>query len=242
MQSIALKSLRHKIPHSLDALPSAIRVAATSRVLNHSDRCSHNNRLQQTNGAPNGKIVAIGASTGGVEALMHIFRTYPRNCPPTIVTQHMPAVFSRSFAARLNKLCLAEVTEAVNGDVIEAGRVYIAPGTSTHLELTRSDKLRCRLRASDPISGHRPSVDALFNSVASTVGGESVGVILTGMGSDGAAGLARMHSLGAPTLGQSEPTCVVFGMPKSAWKAGAIDKFVPLPRMCEAILSEAMVG
>jgi two-component system chemotaxis response regulator CheB len=175
-----------------------------------------------------GKLVAIGASTGGVEALMTILSQFPRDCAPTIVTIHLPTPFTTSFAQRLDRICAPRVHEAAHGTPILPGNVYIAPGTYAHLEVSRADQLRCILREGDLVSGHRPSVDALFQSVARNVGAKAVGVILTGMGGDGAQGLLAMRRAGARTLGQNEATCVVYGMPKVAHQIGAVEKQAPL--------------
>jgi two-component system chemotaxis response regulator CheB len=173
---------------------------------------------------PSGDVVAIGSSTGGVEALLTVIGNYPENCPPTVITQHMPATFTKSFAARLDRATPAHVQEAYDGAPLEVGKVYLAPGGETHLEIVRSGGLRCRLRTGDPVSGHRPSVDVLFNSVAATVGKDSVAAILTGMGKDGAQGLAAIRAAGGGTLGQDEASCVVYGMPKVAFEIGAVQR------------------
>lgn len=185
---------------------------------------------------PNGQMVAIGSSTGGVEALLTILSRYPANCPPTVVTQHMPAAFTKSFAERLNRTCAAEVTEAVEGAPLQPGKVYIAPGGATHLEVAGQSTLRCVLREGDLVNGHRPSVDKLFASVAHAAGAKAVGVILTGMGRDGAQGLKALHDGGGRTLGQDEQSCVVYGMPKAAADIGAVERQVSLDRMADAIL------
>jgi len=185
---------------------------------------------------PSSKLVAIGASTGGVEALLTVLANYPKNCPPTLITQHMPETFTSSFAARLNRACKAEVAEATDGAPIRPGQVYLAPGGSHHLEVAGGSSLRCRLREGDPVNGHRPSVDVLFQSVAATCGRKSVGVILTGMGRDGAAGLLQMRQNGASTVGQNESTCVVYGMPKAAFEIGAVQNQLALRRVGEEIL------
>ena len=186
-------------------------------------------------GPLSGKLVAIGASTGGVEALVTILSQFPRDCAPTVVTIHLPTPFTRSFAERLDRICAPRVHEATHGTPILPGNIYIAPGTHTHLEVSRADQLRCVLREGDPVSGHRPSVDALFHSVARNVGGKSVGVILTGMGGDGAQGLLAMRKTGARTLGQNEATCVVYGMPKVAHQIGAVEKLAPLPSIAAEV-------
>ena len=182
-------------------------------------------------------VVAIGSSTGGVEALLNVIAHFPANCPPTVITQHMPATFTRSFAARLDRATEAKVEEAADGAVLEPGRVYLAPGGAAHLEVVRAGGLRCRLRVGDTVSGHRPSVDALFQSVAESCGPAAVGVILTGMGRDGAAGLLAMHEAGARTLGQDEASSVVYGMPKAAFEMGAVQHQVYLAKIGPMILS-----
>jgi two-component system chemotaxis response regulator CheB len=186
---------------------------------------------------PSRKIVAIGSSTGGVEALGAIISRFPANCPPTIITQHMPATFTKSFAERLNRASAATVLEASDGAPIQAGTVYIAPGGDRHLEISGSGPMRCRLRQGDPVNGHRPSVDVLFDSVVKSAGAECVGVILTGMGRDGAKGLLGIRQAGAHTLGQDEHSCVVYGMPRVAFEMGAVERQVSLERMAAAILS-----
>jgi two-component system chemotaxis response regulator CheB len=185
---------------------------------------------------PNGRVVAIGSSTGGVEALLTVLSRYPANCPPTVVTQHMPAAFTESFAERLNRTCAAEVTEAADGAPLQPGKVYIAPGGGAHLEVAGQSTLRCVLREGDLVNGHRPSVDRLFASVAHAAGASAVGVILTGMGRDGAQGLKALRDEGARTLGQDEQSCVVYGMPKAAADIGAVERQVSLDRMADAIL------
>jgi two-component system chemotaxis response regulator CheB len=189
--------------------------------------------------ASNGRIVAIGSSTGGVEALITLLSGFPANCPPTVITQHMPATFTRSFAERLDRLTAPRVTEACNGDVLMPGHVYLAPGGATHLEVNGTSTLRCRLIETDPVNSHRPSVDVLFASVAKTAKAAAVGVILTGMGRDGAAGLLSMQDAGAATVGQNEATCVVYGMPKAAMELGAVQRQLPLERMAAHILALA---
>ena len=185
---------------------------------------------------PDGRVVAIGASTGGVEALITILGRFPANCPPTLVTQHMPPGFTRSFAERLNRSCAPEVAEAEDGEPATSGRILIAPG-GLHLELAGPAAApRCRVAAGPLVNGHRPSVDVLFESVARVAGRAAVGAILTGMGRDGAQGLLSMRQVGADTVGQDENTSVVFGMPRAAAAAGAVAHQLPLGRIAERIL------
>ncbi|AQR62564.1 chemotaxis response regulator protein-glutamate methylesterase [Brevundimonas sp. LM2] len=187
---------------------------------------------------PSGAVVAIGASTGGVEALIKIISTFPANCPPTVITQHMPVTFTASLAARLDRLSAPSVSVAQDDDELRVGHVYLAPG-DRHLRVNGGRVLRCALADDGPISGHKPSVDALFASVAAAVGAKAVGVILTGMGKDGAAGLLSMREAGAATIGQDQDTSVVFGMPRAAFEIGAVQRQLALPRIAAATLTAA---
>ncbi|NKJ05225.1 protein-glutamate O-methylesterase CheB [Rhizobium sp. SG741] len=182
------------------------------------------------------KIVAIGSSTGGVEALINVLQKFPANCPPTVITQHMPPSFTRSFAERLNRLCAPVVEEATDGARLEIGKIYLAPGGERHLRVANASAPHCRLADGGPVNGHRPSVDVLFDSVAELAGRNAVGVILTGMGRDGASGLLKMRHAGARTIGQNEKTCVVYGMPRVAYELGAVEQQFPLNAIGEEIL------
>lgn len=183
------------------------------------------------------KIVAIGCSTGGTQALEQILRELPRTVPGIVVVQHMPEMFTRSFAERLDKLCDVEVREAADGDRIVPGLVLIAPG-GRHLMVARSGaQYRVEVKDGPLISRHRPSVDVLFRSVARSAGRNATGFILTGMGDDGAHGMREMHDAGSVTYAQDERTCVVFGMPKEAIRLGGVDHVVPLDRVPAAIVS-----
>ncbi len=215
-------------------LPAKVRAAARSRVRTSADRLP---AAAPALFKPNGKLLAIGSSTGGVEALVNILTHFPANCPPTVITQHMPPTFTTSFAARLNRICAPAVAEATEGAVLAPGHIYIAPGGDAHLEVTGSKTLRCRLVSSPPVNGHCPSVDVLFRSVAQCAGAEAVGVILTGMGRDGAAGLLEMRKKGARSIGQDESSCVVYGMPKAAQEIGAVERQLHLNKIPGAVLS-----
>jgi two-component system, chemotaxis family, protein-glutamate methylesterase/glutaminase len=183
-----------------------------------------------------GKIVVIGASTGGVEALKVVLMGLPADCPPTLITQHMPPRFTAAFAERLNRECPMTVSQACHDQVIEQGHVYIAPG-SHHLELYRSGGHNiCRLSDAPAVSGHRPSVDVLFRSAARVAGKSAVGVILTGMGKDGAEGLLELRQAGAATLGQNEETSLIYGMPRVAFERGGVVRQCALAHISEAIL------
>jgi two-component system chemotaxis response regulator CheB len=185
---------------------------------------------------PDDRVIAIGSSTGGVEALIAILSRFPANCPPTVITQHMPATFTKSFSERLDRLCAPKVAEAHDGALLENGRVYIAPGGEHHLEIGGASQLRCRLSEGAAVNGHRPSVDVLFRSVAKAAGRRAVGAILTGMGRDGAEGLLAMRRTGARTLGQDEASSVVYGMPKAAFELGAVERQAPLDRLAAELL------
>ncbi|MBB6179865.1 protein-glutamate O-methylesterase CheB [Pseudorhizobium flavum] len=182
------------------------------------------------------KVVAIGSSTGGVEALITVLQNFPKNCPPTVITQHMPSTFTKSFAERLNRLCAPVVEEATDGARLQIGKIYVAPGGDRHLEVVNPSAPSCRLVEREPVNGHRPSVDVLFDSVATLAGRNAVGVILTGMGRDGASGLLTMRRAGARTIGQNEKTCVVYGMPRVAHEIGAVEQQLPLGAIGEEIL------
>ncbi|TCV76049.1 two-component system chemotaxis response regulator CheB [Neorhizobium sp. R1-B] len=182
------------------------------------------------------KVVAIGSSTGGVEALITVLQKFPQNCPPTVITQHMPSTFTKSFAERLNRICAPVVQEATDGARLEIGKIYLAPGGDRHLQVANPSAPCCRLVERDPVNGHRPSVDVLFDSVADLAGRNAVGVILTGMGRDGAAGLLKMRNAGARTVGQNEKTCVVYGMPRVAHEIGAVEQQLPLGSIGEEVL------
>lgn len=184
------------------------------------------------------KIVAIGSSTGGTEALKEVLIKLPANSPSVIVVQHMPEAFTKAFAERLNSLCQVEVKEAASKDYLGIGQVFIAPGDK-HMVLRRSGaRYYLEVGSGEKVSGHKPSVDVLFNSVSKAAGSNAIGVILTGMGKDGAKGLLNMKKAGSVTLGQNEQSCVVYGMPKVANEIGAVDKEVHIDKMAKTILEE----
>ncbi|HPU98018.1 MAG TPA: chemotaxis response regulator protein-glutamate methylesterase [Candidatus Hydrogenedentes bacterium] len=182
------------------------------------------------------KVIAIGASTGGTEALTALLRVLPADAPGIVIVQHMPEHFTRSFADRLNQLCAVEVKEAANDDTVMPGRVLIAPG-NYHMLLRRSGaRYYVEVKSGPLVSRHRPSVDVLFKSTAQTAGRNAVGVILTGMGRDGAEGMKMMHDAGAKTIAQDEASCVVFGMPKEAIALGGVDFVLPLNQIAQKML------
>ncbi|MCL7461890.1 chemotaxis response regulator protein-glutamate methylesterase [Pseudomonas sp. NW5] len=184
------------------------------------------------------KLVIIGSSTGGTEALRVLLEPLPANSPAILIAQHMPGGFTRSFAERLDRLCNIAVKEAEDGERILPGHAYIAPGTA-HLKLARSGaNYIARLDDGPPVNRHRPSVDVLFHSAAECAGRNALGVLLTGMGKDGARGLLEMREAGAHTFAQDEASCVVFGMPREAIALGAACEVVPLDQMAERILRQ----
>lgn len=196
----------------------------TSRVSTASGRRSSSTLDYRTTD----QVIAIGASTGGTEAIKEVLIRLRADAPGIVITQHIPPVFSRSFAERMNKVSPLNVCEASDGQLILPGHAYIAPG-DRHLEVKRDGaKYRCRLTDAEPVNRHKPSVDVLFDSIAANVGKNAVGVILTGMGTDGALGLKRMKQAGATTIAQDENSSVVWGMPGSAVKTGGVDKILPL--------------
>lgn len=183
------------------------------------------------------KIIAIGASTGGTVALAELVSHFPKNMPGVVIVQHMPSGFTASFAQRLDSISEVEVKEAEDGDIVGKGRVLIAPG-DLHMVIRRDGgNYRVKLGTGEKMSGHRPSVDVLFNSVATHAGSNAIGVLLTGMGSDGAKGMLKMKQSGAKTIAQDEKSSVVWGMPKVAYEIGAVDFVEPLGEVVSKIVS-----
>lgn len=182
------------------------------------------------------RVIAIGASTGGTVALRAILQSFPADMPPTLIVQHMPAGFTKMFAQKLNSMCAVEVREAENQDRLRDGLVLIAPG-DYHMRLVKDGKgYLVDITQGAKVSGHRPSVDALFHSVALCAGSKALGVILTGMGADGADGLLAMHRAGARTVGQDQESSVIYGMPQVAYQFGAVDQQVPLHRVTDTLI------
>jgi two-component system, chemotaxis family, protein-glutamate methylesterase/glutaminase len=198
--------------------------------------------LAQTSVYSPSAVIAIGASTGGTEALRDVLTQLPANTPGIVVTQHIPPVFSRAFAARLDALCAMEVKEACDGDVVAPGRVLVAPGNFHMLLRKTPEGYRVQVKDGPQVCYQRPSVDVMFSSVAEVAGKHGVGVILTGMGADGAQGMLRMKRAGARTIAQDEASCVVFGMPREAIRVGAAERVVSLSNVAPAILSDVAIG
>ena len=192
---------------------------------------------QPAQGRCDAKLIAIGASTGGVEALVRLLSGFPRRCPPTVIVQHMPPFFTTSFAGRLDAVCKATAHEAWDGAPLEPGVIYLAPGGATHMEIQWSPTRKIRLVDAPPVNRHRPAVDVLFHSVARSVGPAALGVLLTGMGRDGADGLKAMREAGARTIAQDQASSTVYGMPRAALECGAVDRGTPLKQIASAIFS-----
>ncbi len=184
-----------------------------------------------------GSLIAIGASTGGTEAIAAVLSRLPAEAPPILITQHIPPMFSKTFAQRLDKLCRMDVREAVDGDFARPGLALVAPG-GLHMVLERAaGNYRIKIKDGPLVCYQRPSVDVLFTSVALAAGAKAVGAILTGMGNDGAQGMKRMKDQGCYNIAQDESTCVIFGMPREAIRAGAVDQTLPLERIAPALMN-----
>lgn len=217
----------------LEELRAKVKMASTVNV-SAWKRQDYRTRLKPATGAPaleesTDKVIAIGASTGGTEAIRHILTQLPADTPGVVIVQHMPAGFTRMFAERLNEQCAIAVKEAENGDRILRGRALIAPG-DYHMTVHRSgETYLIKTQTGDKICGHRPSVEVLMQSVARSAGPNAIGIMLTGMGHDGAGGMLAMRQAGARTLAQDETTSVVFGMPRVAFERGGVERLVPLP-------------
>ena len=198
----------------------------TSDFTNHADPPPlENNAMHETTD----RVIAIGASAGGVATLANIIPMFPADSPGIVIVQHMPGGFTTSFASRLNSLAAMQVKEAENGDRVRQGLILLAPGGDYHLEVHRSGgEYRVALLVGNKVSGHRPSVDVMFHSIAKNVGRNAAAAILTGMGEDGADGLLAIRLTGGHTFAQDEQTCVVFGIPAAAWKRGAAEMLLPI--------------
>ena len=217
-----------------------VRTAATARV--RSFKLSNVNSMETLANAQfsHNKVLAIGASTGGTEAIKEVLIRMPENCPPIVITQHIPPVFSSSFAQRMDRTCTINVKEAAQGDKLTSGCAYIAPGDQ-HLSVKQQGgSLYCQLDQSDPVNRHRPAVDVLFNSLVEVCPKNTIAALLTGMGSDGAKGLLALKQHGAYTLAQDELSSVVWGMPKAAVELGAAIDIVSLDKVAQQLLSQAI--
>lgn len=233
-----------------EEIVAKVKMAAVARVRTMDERNRINKRVEQAcstdvlkrrvvrsrPGQDAKYIIGLGASAGGTEAIADVLRHLPQDMPGIVVTQHIPAAFSRSFAKRINGYCQLEVAEAQDGEKIVRGRVYIAPGDK-HLEIEKDGSgYICRLNDGPLVNRHKPAVDVMFNSLAKCVGKHAVGVLMTGMGRDGAAGLEAMKNSGAITLVQDEKSSVVWGMPKEAIRRGAVDEVISLQSISKRLI------
>ncbi len=218
------------------ALPAKVIAAARARTRRSGAAASASKAgLSIAPAAARSWVVAIGISCGGPQTLMEMLPAFPSNFAPIVVTQHMPAAFTPAFAQHLDQNCAMRVKEAAEGDLLETGRILIAPGDQ-HLHVRRRGaQLAVKLDGGPKVSGHRPSVDAMFESLARVCGGHCVGVVMTGMGADGAAGIVQLKQAGCPTLAQDEMTSLVYGMPKAAYATGCVDQVVALGAIPSAI-------
>ena len=228
-------SRRDSMDSFINEMIIKIKIASTAKI----------GRLKGGAGAspqtpPQGKlnnyVVAIGASTGGTEATVEVIKSLPRDIPGIVIVQHMPPVFTRMYAERLNNICSFEVKEAEDGDVVRAGRALVAPRGYQLKVIKDKGSYAVRLYEGEKVNGHQPSVDVMFDSVADTVKDKAVGVILTGMGNDGAKGLLKMRQNGAYTIGQDEKSCVVYGMPMVAFNIGGVMKQCALTSISDEIM------
>jgi len=219
----------------ISELIEKIKIAAKANIPSGNNAVNTVRKTLSAGPAPTRKLIAIGASTGGTEAIFNVIRYLPPSTPGIVIVQHIPPLFSRMFAERLNNTTQLRVKEAQSGDFVETGHVLIAPG-DRHMRVKRlGDRFRVELFEGEKTNGHCPSVDVLFESVAATCAKTAVGVILTGMGEDGARGLLSMRRMGARTIGQDEKSCVVYGMPRAAFEMGAVEKQVSLESIPQAI-------
>ncbi len=239
VEVISKPGSQYSVPADPGELARAVRAAACSRISRRpefSRQCIVPGQVHAAGLETTHKVLAIGASTGGTQAIEAVLRELPATTPGTVIVQHMPETFTKAFADRLSKICTMEVREARDRDNVTPGVALIAPG-NRHMVLQRSGSVyQVQVKDGPPVYHQRPSVDVLFHSVARSAGINAVGVILTGMGADGARGMLAMHEQGAVTIAQDEQTCVVYGMPKEAVKLDAADFVVPLDHVAHTII------
>lgn len=223
------------IEEFIDDLILKIKISVNAKI--NMPKSKANNKIVVNNQISLDKIIAIGASTGGTEAIYNLIKNFPANVPGILIVQHIPPVFSKMFAERLNNSTALSVKEAATGDFVGPGKVFIAPGDK-HMKIRKIGNLyKIECFEADKVSGHCPSVDVLFESVAKECKENAIGIILTGMGYDGAKGLLSMRNNGACTIGQDEVSSVVYGMPKVAYNIGAVERQVSLDKMPQVIYS-----
>ncbi|MBB1347423.1 chemotaxis response regulator protein-glutamate methylesterase [Pseudoalteromonas sp. SG45-2] len=233
-------NVREQLSQYASLVQQKVRIAAGARVRSYKKTVVTNEPINTHSQFLLNKVIAIGASTGGTEAIKEVLIKMPQNCPPIVITQHIPPVFSASFAERMNRTCTINVKEAEHGDKLSAGWAYIAPG-GFHLSIKkRGVSLYCQLDDGEPVNRHKPAVDVLFNSLVETGAKNVVAAILTGMGSDGAKGLLALKQNGAHTLAQDEYSSVVWGMPKAAAELNAADEIVALDKITQRLLHQAV--
>lgn len=219
----------------LNELIIKIKIASTAKVGGHKKDYIPAKLRSGSSRSKDNRVIAIGASTGGTEAIYQLIKSFPRDMPGILIVQHMPPVFTHMYAERLNNSCKLAVKEAEDGDALRPGRVLIAPG-DYHMELAKNaEGFYVRTYRGDKVSSHCPSVDVLFHSVAAQAGKNGIGIILTGMGSDGAKGLLAMKKQGAYTIGQDQKSSVVYGMPMVAYNIGAVTMQLPLDKIPQAV-------
>ena len=222
----AAAASRVRIPPAAPASPPSVKMPAL--------RTSLSTKLA----ACRDMVIAIGASTGGTEAILEVLRQFPENMPGVVITQHMPAGFTAMYAERLNRLCKMEVREAKSGDRLRPGLALLAPGGLQMKVVRMGSGYAVNCVHGEKVNGHCPSVDVLFDTVSSVVRNKAMGILLTGMGADGAAGLLRMRKNGAYTIGQDRDTCVVYGMPMEAYKIGAVCQQSPLSSIPQLVINK----
>ncbi|KNY27290.1 response regulator receiver modulated CheB methylesterase [Pseudobacteroides cellulosolvens ATCC 35603 = DSM 2933] len=221
----------------INELVIKIKIASTAKLGHWKNNKPADKILDSANAKNKNTIIAIGASTGGTEAIYEVIRKFPEDMPGVVIVQHMPPIFTRMYAERLNNTCSLNVREAKTGDLVVPGTVLIAPGDS-HMRLRKGGGVySVECFKGEKVNGHCPSVDVLFDSVAKVAGKNAIGIILTGMGSDGAKGLLEMRRCGAKTIGQDEASSVVYGMPKVAYDIGAVEKQVTISEIARAAYS-----
>lgn len=215
----------------------SIKIASIAKLKNINFSSSYGNKNDLKHVAKKQEyVIAIGASTGGTDAIYEVIRCFNKNTPGVVIVQHMPPVFTKMYAERLNRMCEMEVKEAEEGDRIQQGRILIAPG-GYHMKVIKDARgYGIRLFEGEKVNGHCPSVDVLFDSMAKIVGEDGIGIILTGMGMDGAKGLVAMRGKGAMTFGQDEESCIVYGMPMVAFNMGAVVKQLSLLQIGQGVL------